>query len=1021
MNKTLSVMSLRVLMTLLVGLLVVVALAFSVRDLQQSLSTSDNVTLLAERNRIADNCLQAVKNFAFERGRSNVVLRGQDQINQEYRRFIDGYRADADRHIGELLAQLPEVSRKKGEEVRSAWERVKVLRPMLEQDFSRRLDERDPALPGLWLKAANDLVAGLEALLIDVSSFSGNIDANFERLNNLRNLALQFRNLVGTESTTFAAELSSARVPSRETIGTANLLRGRSMQLWSQLEPGVESLADPESSAALERVRSRLFGLLRPMQDDIIRAAGKNELASIDKGWYLEVSISALNSTVDLADGISRMAAVYTQNRLEHAKRQKTLSLASIATILILGGLVVVVLIWRFTRPLNEVLGRIDKLLGLQEGVSSLAPPTVGGDEFGRVRQALEQLDAAMKAHLQSEKALDESERISASILACIPQSIIATDIDGLITVFSPGAENMLGYSANEMVGKMTPLLFHDHEEIRTRSEELTQELGFDVDADFNVFVAGVKISAKPEEREWTYIRKDGIRITVLLAATSLRNAQGVIDGYLGVATDITERKIFETELLYSAREQDKQNSLLTALLKTIPVGVLMVEAPSGKPLIANDAAFVLLGREGIPWESKNDLSDIYAAFMLPERVPYPVEESPIVLGMQGQRSHVEDMTVVLPDGSERILDVMGSPVRDGEGRVWASVVSFIDITNRSQATAEMMRLAYHDHLTRLPNRRLFHDRIQMAITQARRESSRLALMLIDLDKFKPVNDNLGHSVGDLLLKAVAKRMQACLRESDTLARIGGDEFVVILPDIVEVEDALGVAEKIRLALNEHFDLAGGYRVSIACSIGIAIYPDHGRDEKRLSMNADDAMYTAKELGRNCVCLFSGVAAGRTRRDAGDRNASFVRLVWHKSYRCGEESIDREHHELFDRANKLIQVFMAGEEGSEKLPVVLDEMVDCVASHFANEEIVLARYQYDGLEDHMLKHQRLLGRALDLRRQALAGELTLGDLVTFLAQEVVVKHMHIEDHKYFPLFKKALNRERIASVMATDE
>ncbi|MBI5429427.1 MAG: GGDEF domain-containing protein [Nitrosomonadales bacterium] len=160
--------------------------------------------------------------------------------------------------------------------------------------------------------------------------------------------------------------------------------------------------------------------------------------------------------------------------------------------------------------------------------------------------------------------------------------------------------------------------------------------------------------------------------------------------------------------------------------------------------------------------------------------------------------------------------------------------------------------IARHDPLTGLPNRTLFYDRMQQAIIQARRDKTRLALMFIDLDQFKQINDTLGHHTGDLLLKAVADRMQQCVRESDTVGRLGGDEFVVLLHFIEGQQDALLVAEKIRQAVNQPFDL-DGHALVASVSIGVAIYPEHGRDEMQLSVNADRAMYLAKGNGRNRV------------------------------------------------------------------------------------------------------------------------------------------------------------------------
>ncbi|MCX7192249.1 MAG: diguanylate cyclase [Proteobacteria bacterium] len=189
-----------------------------------------------------------------------------------------------------------------------------------------------------------------------------------------------------------------------------------------------------------------------------------------------------------------------------------------------------------------------------------------------------------------------------------------------------------------------------------------------------------------------------------------------------------------------------------------------------------------------------------------------------------------------------------------------ASLEDKIDQRTRELRLAnnELTKLATHDVLTGLPNRQLVSDRLVQALTAARRDKAHLALMFIDLDEFKPVNDTYGHDVGDLLLKEVAKRIHGCIRESDTVSRVGGDEFIVLLPIIEAGGDAGEVAEKIRLALNQPFELAG-YKLRISSSIGIAIYPEHGIDESTLLKNADTAMYDAKNNGRNTVRLFQPV------------------------------------------------------------------------------------------------------------------------------------------------------------------
>jgi diguanylate cyclase (GGDEF)-like protein len=170
-------------------------------------------------------------------------------------------------------------------------------------------------------------------------------------------------------------------------------------------------------------------------------------------------------------------------------------------------------------------------------------------------------------------------------------------------------------------------------------------------------------------------------------------------------------------------------------------------------------------------------------------------------------------------------------------------------------AQEAMHHMAMHDHLTSLPSRRLLHDRLQQALNAAKREHQQVALMFLDLDQFKPINDTHGHDVGDALLQQVAARIVECVRQSDTVARIGGDEFIVLLRTVVDAHDARAVAEKICTTLSRAFEV-NALRLTISCSIGIALFPEHGTDSFELSKKADIAMYRSKENGGHGVQVF---------------------------------------------------------------------------------------------------------------------------------------------------------------------
>jgi diguanylate cyclase (GGDEF)-like protein/PAS domain S-box-containing protein len=243
------------------------------------------------------------------------------------------------------------------------------------------------------------------------------------------------------------------------------------------------------------------------------------------------------------------------------------------------------------------------------------------------------------------------------------------------------------------------------------------------------------------------------------------------------------------------------------------------------------------------------------------------------VLSKEDLPTHHE-FRIVRKDGQERWLDFCASAIEYGGQR--ATLGAAFDITDRKRADEQIRNLAYHDPLTSLPNRLLFRDRLSLAVAQAHRAGQKLAVLFIDLDRFKVINDSLGHALGDRVLQTVAARLQASVREGDTVARVGGDEFVLILPGVQRLLQVARVAEKICAALREPLVLEG-HELFVTTSMGISVYPDDGEDAEALIKNADTAMYRAKEHGRNRYQLFTASmntgAAERLAQEARLRRA----------------------------------------------------------------------------------------------------------------------------------------------------
>lgn len=214
------------------------------------------------------------------------------------------------------------------------------------------------------------------------------------------------------------------------------------------------------------------------------------------------------------------------------------------------------------------------------------------------------------------------------------------------------------------------------------------------------------------------------------------------------------------------------------------------------------------------------------------------------------------DCILVRPDGSESAIDDSAAPIHNRSGRVVGAVIVFRDVSATRTAALKMAHLAQHDVLTDLPNRFLFTDRLRHAIELTKRQRQMLAVLFLDVDRFKHINDSLGHAVGDRLLQSVAQRLVACVRSADTVSRQGGDEFVILLPDVKRVEDAAAAADKILEATSlPHY--VDKHELHVTASIGIVIYPEDGADDATLLKNADAAMYHAKESGRNNYQFFT--------------------------------------------------------------------------------------------------------------------------------------------------------------------
>ena len=436
--------------------------------------------------------------------------------------------------------------------------------------------------------------------------------------------------------------------------------------------------------------------------------------------------------------------------------------------------------------------------------------------ELKNLKNRIEELETAVIECKLSEDALRRSEKNLHAILYALEDLIFILGADGTFHKYfqSPDRKDLFTHPKN-FLGK------HFKEVLPRDIADLFQNAIYRIEDYGNAQQFDFPLTIKRDEM-WFSAR-----------ISPLKQHTKDYFGYVMVLQNITNQKHREEALVengerYKAVMLQSTESIFLAGVETRVI------------LEANQSMQRLLGYplEEIPGLSlydfvANDQDDIYQKILriLKDRSCYKGE-------MKYRR---KDGTIVDVEINVNMVSYRGKKV--------FCVISR-DITPRKLAEKQLIHTATHDPLTGLTNRLVFYDRIAVELARARRNQTKLALIYIDLDKFKYINDTLGHSCGDQLLKAVAERLQDLLRETDTLARMGGDEFMYILPEVESSEDVDKVANKVLNAIRKPF-LLDGQLQSITASSGIAIYPKDGKDAETLMKNADLAMYFAKDKGRD--------------------------------------------------------------------------------------------------------------------------------------------------------------------------
>ncbi|MEA5098116.1 MAG: diguanylate cyclase [Burkholderiaceae bacterium] len=394
---------------------------------------------------------------------------------------------------------------------------------------------------------------------------------------------------------------------------------------------------------------------------------------------------------------------------------------------------------------------------------------------------------------------------------------------NGEIIYMSPSCERITGYSAEEF--SANPDLLYDiiHPEDRQLMEEHRQNIVYE--------------EQDEDERGFRIVRRDGDIRWIIHGCKTLYDADGVFLGRRGSNRDITDR-----------RSQNDSMLLLTSVFDAVNEAALLTDEDNR--IVAVNTSFT-----DITGYSSEEVIGQHPG-VLKETMPAAEFTHELWRTMTSSGRWQGEVPLRHKNGEIYTASVSLDTVRDDQGHTSNFVLVFSDISERKENEQRLYFLAHYDQVTGLPNWALFNDRLQQALSGAKLRNEPMALMFVDIDRFKSVKDKLGHETSDLLIREMAQRLQACLHEPDTAARIGSDEFVILLPSITTAYQASRMAEKILQLVAQPFVL-GTQNVSITTSIGIALYPDHCTDADQLMRNADLAMYQAKRAGGAVAMIYN--------------------------------------------------------------------------------------------------------------------------------------------------------------------
>ena len=797
----------------LISLVALSAIAWNSRQVIDELNTSD---WLVKTNELAEAAFRLNAATAMERGITAALLAADPKTRVDGLPEMHDQRAIGNQCYADVLTITKALAKSHPHGDidhrlhNLAHQRLTFLAARNSADliFAGKHDDRAGAK---WIDAATRYIQSVADLRRVAMNAFAKTDHPYRHNVFLKDVFFTAAEYAGRERAIVGAAVAAGRPLNQEELSRLERYRSIVDISMEKMAVQLDELNQPAIDQAFDKM-NRVFGEeYEKLRQAVYDANARGQRYPVDAlTWYLS-STRAINTILELSATVSRYISGDIASVRLHAQHMAGLLAATVVAVFAALIIAYLAIYRRILTPLRRLQSAT---AWLSRGQLTRPLPPMPPDELGELGRTLETMRQSVLADI---KHREEDARKMRKLVRAIEQSsesVVITDKERRIEYVNPAFERHRGYSRREVIGQNVRVL-----QSGENAPELYAKLNEAIAHDRTF--SGILINR----------RKNGTLYFEELTITPLQDATGITTHYVATGRDVTERVQSQKELrkLSQAIEQSVSSIIITDRHGHIEYV---------NPQFTRTTGYT---SDEIVGEHLSKLKSDRTSESRYRRLWHTIARGNV---WEGELLNKKKSGEIYWD----LVSI--SPVVDETGKITHFVSIQHDITRRKEMEHELNQLAYYDELTGLPNRSLLQDRFAQTVAYAQRHQRRCALLFLDLDRFKLINDSLGHSTGDGVLKIVGSRLAQCAREADTVCRYGGDEFIILLSELESPNEAGLTAERILTAVAGPI-VAGENEFRLTASIGISVYPDDGTDLEILLRNGDAAMYRIKEQGRN--------------------------------------------------------------------------------------------------------------------------------------------------------------------------